>query len=184
MGAMRGQDERSGVVALHPSRRNRWFWPVAALVLIAVAAAGCRHVGGGPLHVANDLSGIGRDNTVFNAYAPDPGDVWPPSGDVNLWVKGDDFGHPPSYGMNGYLYLVRTNTACPMAESAPEVYTLSDVTIAGIITVTAGSVNQFVTMQDTPSNRQAVWALIDIPEEPNTNGGHWVHRCGAVTWTP
>jgi len=164
-------------------RNKRWLWPLAALALIA-AATGCRHVGSGDLHVANDLSGIGRDNTVFHAYAPDTGDIWPPSGYVNLGIKGDDFGQPPSYGMNGYLFLVRTATACPMAEGAPEVYRLSDVTIVGIVTVTNGSVNQFLTMQDTPANRQAVWALIDIPEQPNTNGGHMVRRCGTVTWTP
>jgi hypothetical protein len=164
--------------------RSRWFWPLASLALIAAAAAGCRSVGSGNLHVANDLSGIGRDNTVLHAFAPDPGDVWPPSGYVNLAVNGDDFGRPPSYGMNGYVYLVRTSVACPMAEAALEAYKLSDVTIVGIVTVTNGSINQFVTMQDTPVNRKAVWALIDIPEAADTGGGHRIYRCGTVSWTP
>jgi hypothetical protein len=136
------------------------------------------------LHVSNDLSGAGQDNTFLRAFAPDTGDPWPPSGFVNLFVKGDDFGQAPSYGMNGYLYLVRTDLACPQSEGAPEVFRLSDVTIAGIVTVTAGSVNQFLTMQDNAANRQSRWALIEIPEFPSTGGGHLIRRCGTVTWTP
>ncbi|MHB8378123.1 MAG: hypothetical protein ACYDEB_14385 [Dehalococcoidia bacterium] len=154
------------------------------LAVVGLALVGCRQVATGSLHVANDLSGIGRDNTFLRAYAPDPGDVWPPTGQVNILVKGDDFGSPPSYGMNGYLYLVRTSALCPQSEGAPEVFTLSAVTITGIITVTAGSVNQFVTMADTPANRAATWALIDVGEFPSTGGGHLIRRCGPVIWTP
>src|SRR4051812_5902111 len=77
---------------------------IALLAVFAAAAAmSCTLVGQGDLHVANDLSGIGRDNTTFHAYAPEPGDVWPPAGYVNIFVTGDDFGTPPSYGMNGYV---------------------------------------------------------------------------------
>lgn len=154
------------------------------LIAVAVAAVSCRIVGQGPLHVANDLSGIGRDNTIFVAFAADPGEPWPPSGSVNILVKGDDFGQPPSYGMNGYLYLVRTDDACPMSEGAPQVFKLADVTIAGVITVTNGSVNQFVTMDDIPPNRRARWALIEIGETAGTGGGHLIHRCGTVVWSP
>ena len=81
-------------------------------------------------------------------------------GFVDLFVKGDDFGQPPTYGMNGYLYLVRTDLACPESEGAPEAFTLADVTLVGIVTVTNGSVNQNVTMLDTAANRQSHWALI------------------------
>jgi len=98
-------------------------------------------------------------------------------------VRGDDLGSPPSYGMNGFVYLVRTDLACPQAEGAPETYSLNDVTIAGIVTVTNGSVNQFVTMQDTPANRQSRWALIDIGELSGYPGAHLIRRCGEVTWS-
>lgn len=157
---------------------------LAVLALAGLVLIGCRQVASGNLHVANDLSGIGQDNTFLRAYAPDPGDSWPPTGQVNIFVRGDDFGSPPSYGMNGYLYLVRTTAACPQSEGAPEVFTLSAVTITGVVTVTAGSVNQFVTMADTPANRAATWALIDVAPFPNTGGGHLIRRCGTVTWTP
>lgn len=167
-------------------KRLRSRWGIAALLFVAagVLALGCRQVGQGHLNVANDLSGIGRNNTTFQAFAPDSGDVWPPTGYLNIFVRGDDFGSPPSYGMTGYLYLVRTTLDCPQSEGAPEVFRLSDVTIAGVITVTAGSVNQFLTMQDTAANRNSTWALIDIGETPDTGGGHLVRRCGTVTWSP
>ena len=157
---------------------------LAAVGFIAgmLATVSCTLVGQGSLHVANDLSGIGRDNTTLQAFAPQSSDVWPPAGQVNLWVKGDDFGHPPSYGMNGYLYLVRTGLACPQSEGAPEAFTLSQVTITGVVTVTNGSVNQFLTMPDTPANREARWALIEIGEVPGFPGQHLIHRCGTVTW--
>jgi Photosynthesis system II assembly factor YCF48 len=153
------------------------------LIGAGLAAASCTLVGQGNLHVANDLSGIGADNTIFRAFAPDPGDAWPPSGFVNVFVRGDDFGQPPSYGMNGYLYLAHTSLACPQSEGAPEAFTLSDVTLAGIMTVTNGSVNQFVMVQDTAANRQSNWALIEINELAGYPGLHLIHRCGQVTWT-
>jgi len=158
---------------------------LALLVLIGagLTAASCTLVGQGDLHVANDLSGLATDNTTLHAFAPDPGDAWPPAGYVNLWIKGDDLGSPPSYGMNGYLYLVRTDLACPQAEGAPEAFRLSDVSVAGVVTVTNGSVNQFLTMQDTPANRQAHWALIDIGELTGYPGQHFIRRCGEVTWS-
>jgi len=156
---------------------------VPALVVAALIASSCTLVGQGDLHVANDLSGLGRDNTTMHAYAPGPGDVWPPAGYVNLHVNGDDFGHPPAFGMNGFLYLVRTDLNCPESEGAPEAFSLSDVTIVGVVTVTNGSVNQFVTMQDTPASRQARWALIEIFELAGYPGAHLIHRCGTVTWS-
>ena len=166
-------------------RRTSLRSHLALLVMagVALVAASCTLVGQGDLHIGNDLSGIGADNTTFHAYAPDSGEVWPPAGFVNMFVKGDDFGRPPSYGMNGYLYLVHTGLDCPQSEGAPEAFTLPDVTIAGVITVTNGSVNQFVTMQDTGANRQARWALIEINEIDGYPGQHLIHRCGTVTWT-
>src|SRR5947208_15356562 len=86
---------------------------VIAIFAGALLAASCTLVGQGNLHVSNDLSGIGADNTTLHAYAPDPGDVWPPAGYVNLQVRGDDFGTPPAYGLNSFLYLVRTSLDCP-----------------------------------------------------------------------
>lgn len=166
-------------------RRINMFKRLAPLALgvLMIAAASCRIVGQGDLRIANDLSGIGADNTTLRAFAADPGDAWPPPGYVNLFVKGDDFGLPPSYGMTGYLYLVRTNLNCPQSEGAPEQFGLSDVTIVGIITVTNGSVNQFVTMPDTAANRSSRWALIEINEIAGVPGAHLIHRCGTVTWT-
>jgi hypothetical protein len=157
---------------------------VLVLVMAALAAGACHQVGSGQLHVSNDESGIGRDNTFLHAVAPDPGDAWPAAGEVGVLVQGDDFGSPPSYGMNGYLYLVRTTSTCPQSEGTPETFKLSDVTIAGVITVTNGSVNQVVTMTDMPSNRAATWGLLALTEMPDTNGGHRLYRCGTVAWTP
>lgn len=168
-----------------PPRRTSLRSRLALLVIagVALVAASCTLVGQGDLHVSNDLSGIGVDNTTFHAYAPGAGEVWPPPGSVNMFVKGDDFGRPPAYGMNGYLYLVHTGLDCPQSEGAPEAFTLADVTIAGVITVTNGSVNQFVTMQDTGANRQARWALIEINEIDGYPAQHLIHRCGTVAWT-
>ena len=168
------------------SHRHRTVLARLALVLLigaGLAAASCTLVGQGDLHVANDLSGVGADNTIFRAFAPDSGDPWPPSGFVNVFVRGDDFGKPPSYGMNGYLYLAHTDLACPQSEGAPEAFTLSDVTLAGIVTVTNGSVNQFVTVQDTTANRQSQWTLMEINELAGYPNLHLIHRCGEVTWT-
>lgn len=164
-----------------PRRRHL---ALLALVALGLFAASCTLVGHGDLRVSNDLSGIGADNTTLQAFAPDTGDVWPPANDVNLYVKGSDFGSPPSYGMNGFLYLVRTALDCPQSEGAPEAFNLNDVTITGIVTVTNGSVNQFLTMRDTPANRASRWALIEINELAGFPGAHKIHRCGTVTWTP
>ncbi len=158
---------------------------IAVVLVLAAGMLGgaCTLVGQGDLHVSNDLSGIGADNTTLHAYVADPGDTWPPPGQIGLKVHGDDFGTPPSYGMNGFVYLVRTSAVCPQSEGAPETFTLPQVTVVGIVTVTNGSVNQFLTMPDTPANRQPRWALIDIPELSGFPGEHLVRRCGTVTWS-
>lgn len=168
-----------------PPRRRIGISRIALLLAIVsgLAAAACTLVGQGTLHVANDLSGLARDNTVFRAYAPEPGDLFPPAGYLNISVIGDDVGHPPSYGMNGYLYLVRTNAACPQAEGAPETFMLNAVTIVGVVTVRSGSIDQVVTIPDTPYARQDSWALIDIGELSGYPGQHYIYRCGTVTWT-
>jgi hypothetical protein len=163
---------------------RRIVFVVAPLLAIAALAASCQIVGQGHLNVSNDLSGIGADNTEFRAFAAGQGDAWPPQGKLALAVRGDDFGSPPAYGMNGYLYLVRTNKVCPESEGTPEMFELADVTIEGIVTVTDGTVNQFLTMDDTTANRQSTWALIDIPELAGWEPGHRIHRCGTVTWAP
>ena len=162
------------------STRSRFA--IAALVLGSLFAASCTIVGQGDLHVSNDQSGIGADNTTLKAFAPDPGDAFPPPGYLTLFVKGDDFGLPPSYGMNGYLYLVRTDLDCPQSEGAPEGFNLTDVNIVGVVTVTNGSVNQFLTMPDMASNRQSHWALIEINEFAGYEPLHLSHRCGTVDW--
>ena len=156
---------------------------IAALGAIALAAAACEIVGQGDLHVSNDLSGIGADNTVFYAFEHESGDAWPPAGTLALAVRGDDFGKPPSYGMDGFLYLVRTNQPCPMSEGAPELFELDDVTIVGVVTVTDGTVNQMLSIPDVASARQDRWALIDIGEFAGWEPGHLAYRCGTVTWS-
>jgi hypothetical protein len=162
-------------------------WGRLAILLLAsaaFAAVACHQVATGQLHRANDLSGLGRDNTVLRAVAPNAGDPWPAAGEVGILVQGDDFGSPPSFGLNAYFYLVRTSAPCPQSEGTPETFKLSQVTIAGILTSTNGSVNQVVTMPDTPANRAPTWAIIAIPEMPGTGGAHFISRCGSVTWTP
>lgn len=153
-----------------------------ALAIFGLAAAGCTLVGQGTLQISNDESGLGVDNTTLYAFAADTGDPFPPAGFLALFVKGDDFGQPPSYGMNSYLYLVRTNLACPQSEGAPEGFALSDVTIVGVVTVTNGSVNQFLLMPDAPSARQSRWGLMDVLELAGYPGLHRLYRCGTVTW--
>lgn len=155
---------------------------IAVLAVAAVFAASCELVGSGKLNVANDLSGIGADNTTFSAYAADPGDAFPPPGQLAVFVRGDDFGRPPSYGMNGYLYLVATSKACPQSEGAPESFVLGDVTIHGIVTVTGGSVNQFLLVPDAPASKTPRYALIEINELTGYPGEHLIHRCGQINW--
>lgn len=154
----------------------------AALAAIAILAASCTLVGEGDLRVQNDLSGIGADNTIFRAFEADTGDVFPPAGYLNIFVRGDDFGRPPSFGLNSYLYLVRTDDACPESEGAPETFKLADVTLIGIVTITNGSANQFLLMPDAPGARQQTFALIEINEFEGFPGEHYIHRCGEVTW--
>lgn len=159
----------------------RVYWILT--VVLGLFISSCTLVGQGDLHVANDQSGIGADNTIFRAFVADSGDVFPPPGQLNLFVRGDDFGKPPAYGMNGYLYLVRSNLQCPQSEGAPEAFTLSDVTLVGIVTVTNGSVNQFLLMPDSTAARQSHWALIELFELAGFPGKHLIHRCGEVTWS-
>jgi hypothetical protein len=161
----------------------RKIFIMLAIAATAFAAAACEIVGQGDLHVQNDLSGIGADNTVFYAFEHESGDVWPPAGQLALAVRGDDFGRPPDFGMDGYLYLVRTHLECPMSEAAPEMFELDDVTIVGVVTVTDGTVNQVLTATNESSTRSARWALIEINEFEGYEPGHLIHRCGSVTWT-
>jgi hypothetical protein len=165
------------------SRRTRAILFLSTAVAFALFGASCRLVGSGALHVANDESGLGADNTTFSAYAPDAGDAFPPQGHLALFVRGDDFGQPPAYGMNGYLYLVGSSKPCPESEGRPETFRLSDVAIRGIVTVTDGSVNQFLMVADNPTLMTPRWALIEINELAGFAGEHLVHRCGHVTWT-
>lgn len=157
---------------------------LASLAGLALFAAGCTLVGQGDLHVSNHLSGIGQDNTIFRAFVADAGDDFPPDGFLNIYVRGDDFGRPPDYGMNGFLYLVRTDEDCPQSEGAPESFTLDEVDIVGIATVTDGTVNQFFLLEDSSEVRDPRWALIEVFEiGPDFPGEHLIHRCGEVTWS-
>ena len=169
------------IAFVHRIRRRRLS--VGVLAVAAIFAASCQLVGQGNLHVANDLSGLGADNTTFRAFIADSGDPFPAPGYLNIFVKGDDFGRPPTYGMNGYLYLVSTDNICPQSEGAPEAFTLAQVNIAGIVTVAYGGVNQFVTLPDTTASRRPQWALIEINELAGYPGLHLIHRCGAITWS-
>ena len=157
---------------------------IATMMIGAVALLACHQVGSGQLNVANDLSGIPKNNTALHAVVRDSGDAWPASGEVGILVQGDDIGQNPGYNMNGFVYLVRTSKACPMSEGAPETFALSDVTIAGVITVNDGSVNQVVTMADSAQNRASTWALIALGDLQGHPGEHFIYRCGTVTWTP
>jgi hypothetical protein len=156
---------------------------VLALGAVALTAAACELVGQGDLHVQNDLSGIGADNTVFYAWEHETGDTWPPAGFLSIAVRGDDFGTPPDYGLDGYLYLVHSDAACPMSEAAIEAFALADVTVVGVVTVTGGTVNQVLSTPDSAGAREDTWALIDIGEFSATEPVHKVHRCGTVTWS-
>lgn len=55
---------------MHPGTgTKRRVLAVSILALVALAV-GCREVGRGDLHVQNDLSGIGRDNTISARTLP------------------------------------------------------------------------------------------------------------------
>ena len=153
------------------------------VAVLALFSAGCTLVGQGDLHIANDESGIGADNTIFRAFVSDPGDAFPPDGYLNIFVRGDDFGQAPDYGMDGYLYLVSTDEQCPQSEGAPEAFTLDEVTIVGIATVTEGTVNQFFLTEDTADARAPRWALIELFELEAFPDEHLIERCGDVTWS-
>lgn len=171
-------------MSMHVTRiRPRSWLAAAAMLALGMFAASCTLVGQGDLHVSNDLSGIGQDNTRLLAFERDSGDVVPPQGYLALFVKGDDFGTPPSYGMNGYLYLVSTDDPCPESEGAPEAFELADVRIDGIVTVVNGSVNQFIFVPDTAATKKDNWALIDPLELAGFPDQHLAYRCGKVTWS-
>jgi hypothetical protein len=160
----------------------RRFGIAALLALLAVFTAACELVGQGDLHVQNDQSGLG-DGAILRAFEHEAGDVVPPDGMLAVAVLGGDFGRPPDFGMNGFLLLVVTDDPCPMSEGAPEVYDPADVSVVGVINVNDGSVQQMVLVADTPENRGPYWALIELTPFPDANGGHFIHRCGEVTWS-
>ena len=157
---------------------------LALLLIIAagMAAFSCTLIGQGQLHVSNDESGIGANNTILRAYAHNPGDTWPAEGEIGVLVQGDDFGTPPSYGLNGTLLLVNTAAQCPMSEGAPETFTMAEVAVVGDVPVIDGSVNQAFRLADTVSARAPRWALIEPVEMADFPGEHRIHRCGTVTW--
>ncbi len=163
--------------------RRRALLATAALAALALFAASCELVGEGDLHISNDLSGLGADNTILRAYEADTGEPVPPAGYLSLFVRGDDFGTPPSYGMDGYLFLVATDDACPESEGAPESFELADVDIHGIVTVIDGSVNQFVFVPDNSATKKDQWALIAPVELDGFPDEHLAYRCGTVTWS-
>lgn len=154
------------------------------MLIGGIALMACHQVGQGQLNVANDLSGIPKNNTFLHAVVKDQGDPWPGANEVGILVQGDDIGQNPGYNLNGFVYLVHTSKACPMSEGAPETFALSDVQITGVITVNNGSVNQVVTMNDSPQNRASTWALIALGDLQGHPGQHFIYRCGTVAWTP
>lgn len=157
---------------------------VALLLTVAAGMAAflCTLIGQGQLHISNDESGIGANNTILRAYAHNTGDFWPGPGEIGVLVQGDDFGTPPSYGLNGTLLLVSTNAECPMSEGAPETFAMSDVTSIGSVPVVNGTVNQAFRVTDNASARAPRWALIEPDELAGFPGEHKIHRCGTVTW--
>ena len=170
------------MIAALPQRTSR-----IALLLVAaagMAAVSCTLIGQGSLHVSNDLSGIGADNTVLRFYAHNPGDTWPADGEFGVLVQGDDFGTPPSYGMNGTLLLVTTNAFCPMSEGAPETFKLTDVVVIGDVPVVNGSVNQAFRIPGVAESKRPTWALMETTELAGYPGVHKLHRCGTVTYVP
>lgn len=158
--------------------------PLWLLAIAGIAATSCTLIGQGALHVSNDLSGIGADNTVLRVYAHNTGDTWPAAGELGVLVQGDDFGMPPSYGMKGYLVLVSTNAPCPQSEGAPETFTLAAVTPIGVVPVIDGSVNQAFRIADTAANRRPTWALMETDEMVGYPGEYRLHRCGTVSYVP
>lgn len=155
---------------------------LALALASAMAAFSCTLIGQGQLHVANDESGIGANNTILRAYAHNPGDTWPAEGEIGVLVQGDDFGTPPDYGMNGTLVLVNTTADCPMSEGAPETFTMAEVAVVGNVPVVNGRVNQAFRLADTPAARAPRWALIETDEMADFPGEHRIHRCGTVSW--
>jgi hypothetical protein len=149
---------------------------------IALLAGACTLIGQGTLHVQNDLSGLGADNTVLRVYAHNPGDSWPAAGELGVLVQGDDFGAPPTFGLNGALLLVSTLAECPMSEGAPETFSFAEVTIIGNVPVIDGKVNQAFRIADTPASRAPRWALIDPNDLDGFPNEHLIHRCGTVTF--
>ena len=169
------------MIATH-RRCTRSRIALVLMVAAGMAAFSCTLIGQGQLHVSNDLSGLGANNTILRAYAHNTGDFWPGPGEIGVLVQGDDFGSAPVYGMNGTLLLVSTNAPCPMSEGAPETFTMQDVLVIGDVPVIDGRVNQAFRVVDDVQARLPRWALIEVDELAGYPGEHLIHRCGTVTW--
>jgi hypothetical protein len=158
------------------------------LTLAVVIFSGCRLVGTGQLLVVNDQSGLGANDTVVQAFAPNPGDAWPSAGQAALLVTGTDFGEPPAFGMNGELYLVNSTFArCPTAGVGPYVFNFAQqaVNVVGTVAITDGVAHQWLSIPSTdpqPMRHYLSWALVDIDPVPGSAGDHVIRRCGTMNW--
>jgi hypothetical protein len=168
--------------------RRRKAGLTGALTLALLIFSACRLVGSGQLHVVNDESGLGANDTVVLAFAPEAGDAWPPAGQAALLVTGTDFGVPPAFGMDGELYLVNSAFAmCPTGGVGPHVFNFAGqaVNILGTLTITDGVAHQWFTIPFTdpqPMRHYLSWALVDVDPVPGSSGDHMIRRCGAMNW--
>jgi hypothetical protein len=161
---------------------------IICTAMLVLVLSGCRMVGNGKLLVVNDQSGLGANDTVVRAFAPQAGDAWPPAGEAALLVTGTDFGAPPAFGMDGELYLVNSAFAmCPSAGAGPHVFNFAKqaVNVVGRVAITDGVAYQWLTIPFTdpqPMRHYLSWALVDIDPLPGSGGDHMIRRCGTMEW--
>jgi hypothetical protein len=180
------------------------------LVMAAMLAfaGGCRLVGSGTLGLldrpANFSAARSGSPMTVEVFRPDPGDAWPPQGQLGLKLHAENI--PDFYmfcqepwmncaGVTGRVYLLLTPPSVrgcdplpyDVITGMPAVVSHRDSTSGtgkgvGPIVLTADRVlNAFLTIDDTPENRQATWWLTS---EPHPNGVAEALRCGTISVAP
>jgi hypothetical protein len=193
---------------------------VVALVPMMALAAGCRLVGSGTLDyvpAAERPSGYeyqcpepgawycwpaatNGSTVTMRVFRPDPGDGWPPPGQLGIWLKADRIpflSNPFSAGDLSWLALVRL----PQVTDNPELQVPRDCAglaatngfvlvdgegsnrVGRVIVNDNRTLNAWLTVPDTPETRQASWVLATDTRYLTgvfTVGGLAI-RCGTLT---
>jgi hypothetical protein len=214
---VRGAEVRR--VVMSGRRRNLTVLIVAAtLVPLTALAAGCRLVGSGTLDYVPAAerpspyvyrcpepgawycwpAATNGSTVTMRVFQPDPGDAWPPPGQLGIWLKADRIPflyNPFISGDLSWLALVRL----PQVTDSPELQVPRDCAglgaTAGFVLVDGEGSNRvgrvivnddrtlsaWLTVPDTPENRHASWVLATDSVYLLGGVGGSAIRCGTVT---